>query len=386
MPRPAPPAVGQHGERRAAQRPAPRPHRPEPEIHRLRQPALVGHARATGTPVPAGCRGADAGPRTTIRSADGSAKPAHRRAAEAPRPRGCDHDEHPVAARHHLVDERVAHPGEVEHDDVVTALRGRERLADGERLERSVRAGRPGQRARARPGAAAPRATPARSADRWSGRARPTGPPRRASRPEHPVDARAERVEVHHDGGPGPGGELAEGARERRRARAAGRRRPPRTSAPRTGLSSPASVSDSTTHGPNPAAPATFSAPIARAVRNISSGTSPQHDDVHAVASWRPDRRHLLGHVDTDQDERGARPAPQRGDAVVGDVGSDAGRGGQPQQLVEQHLVSGHEEWRGHAPMLPATPVGPTVVRHDLWRTATGSRTVDDRWAELPDR
>ena len=50
-----------------------------------------------------------------------------------------------------------------------------------------------------------------------------------------------------------------------------------------------------------------------------------------------------LGDVGAEQHQRRARPSRAARRRVVGDVGGDPGRGGEPQQLVEQGLVAGDE-------------------------------------------
>ena len=125
--------------------------------------------------------------------------------------RGDEHDV--VAAADRLLDHRVPVTRQVDHDRVEAAPPRREHLAHGERLQRHRSVGRPGQHRQ-----------PARARQRLAQRARaqPPGglehrvPPDAvgALEPEHPVDARPDRVGVDQQRRPELGGHLGQGRGE----------------------------------------------------------------------------------------------------------------------------------------------------------------------------
>ena len=250
----------------------------------------------------------------------------------------------------------------------------------------SRRVGRPGQHrepARARQRLAQrPRAQPAGGLQH-----RVPADPVGGLEPEHPVDARADRVGVDQQRRSRPAA-ASWPARTRTSSRPLHRNRRSRRSSPRgPAPPSPTSVSSSTSQVSEAGSAATVSAPTRGRRGTSRRATSPE------PTTCTPSRRGgrivatSSAHVGTDEDERALRPSA---------AGRRRGRGRPPALTPPaaarrcRSASSNGSRARGVARSCTDAARRPrrlaTVVRHALWRTATGSRTVDDRWAELPDR
>ena len=289
------------------------------------------------------------------RAARAAARPAGRPATDPGRrrqPRHRRHARRPAARSQRAATSSISasgSPRQVDDDGVVTAPGRRQHLADGERLQHARASGVPGED----PEAIAPRqalaAATARRAGPWSGTARPSGPRTASSSPS----TRSR---------PGPSGSASITTVGPRRAPPPGRARPRSVVAPappdppitptvqaaaraarRRGRSSA-----STTHSPDAGSSATFSAPSARAMPERLGGEPPQE------TTWTPSRRGGRSSASSaarsapTSTSGAAGPAAQRGRPRRRDVGGDPGRGTEPQQLVEEGLVAGDDEWRGH--------------------------------------
>ena len=170
---------GQHAGGCPAQRSAARPDRPEPEVDRLCQAALVGHPHqdralrraASGTRRRSRRRAppdpADRGRSRRPQMPHGGGDPGHRRHHR---------DQHVVAAGDDLIDQRIGRPRQVDHHRVVTTPGRGEGLAGDEGLQPPrLRTRRTSSGRRHRRASAGTRAGHGRSAGRWCGPAPPSG-------------------------------------------------------------------------------------------------------------------------------------------------------------------------------------------------------------------
>ena len=195
---------GQHLGRGPAERAAPGAHRPQAEVDGLVEPALVGHLREPPAPWSAA---ATASARTPVAAHHQPQRGRVARTARTgvpaeatPATVGTDQHQHPVAAGDHLLDQRVDAAGQVDAPRVSWprwAAESASRTAKA--WSAPVRPGVPGQHAqpvaprqrlaqrpRAEPAGGLAQRVPADAVD--------------AVEPEHPVDARPERVGVDDHG------------------------------------------------------------------------------------------------------------------------------------------------------------------------------------------
>ena len=384
--------LGEHARGRPAERAAAGADRPEAEVDGLGQAALVGHRgehRDTGRAAPTSSASMPAARARPAAARRGRRAGAHERVAAAtPATVGDDHDQHPVAAGGDLVDQRVGRARQVDHDRVVAAPRRPTSAsrtanacsgADARRRTRSAPpAVAPGQRLAQRPGA-----QPAGGA----GQARPSAA-RREVEPEHPVDARAERVGVDDDGAARRRAATWPSAQANVVAPAPPLPPTTPTASPRAGRGSPRSVSRSTSQPSERGSSATLSAPSASAARNSSSGTGAPGDDVHAVAaSRRGARGQLAGEVGPDQHQRRRGPGPQRGRrrraATSGVTPAAAARRSSSSSRVWSAVTNSGAVMRGDAARArrPRRP----RRRRGLWTNAGRAAPVDDSGPRGPD-
>ena len=302
-----------------AERTAAGAHRPQPEVDGLGEAALVGHRaraparRGAGRPR----RGSSPRPRTTSREPGpvGQAG-AHAGPRRDPGDGRHDHDQQPVAPRHHLVDQRVAPPRQVD----APRCRGRAGPPTAPRgprtaCERAAAARRTRSAPRGRRGAAAPRAATARSSRPvvWHSASQRT--PSRSSRPSTRSTPGPERVEVDHHAGPA-GAATWPSAQANVVAPAPPEPPTTPTRTPRRGRPSPRSVSSSTSQ----LAP-TRQLDDALGADGERVAEQPGRHGAQRT-TWTPARRggaqlgERGGEVGADQHQRRGRPRAQRARAV----------------------------------------------------------------------